>query len=64
MPSVTVVYRVTFNTEDHGLVIDQERLDDDDYKDAVQEQIKEIADERLDDCEPIIHDSDYPELVE
>ncbi len=40
---VTVVVPVSFNTDDAGITIDRDRLDDQDYAEEIQEEILAYA---------------------
>ena len=68
MALVTVVFSVVVDTAAYGINIDRHRLDsDDEYKENIQNQIKEAADNILmaSGISPVIHEcQDMPELVE
>ena len=68
MTLVTVVFSVVVDTGAYGINIDRHRLDsDDEYKENIQNQIKDVADSILQTSgvNSIIHEcEEIPELVE
>lgn len=67
MALVTVIFPVVVDTNKHGINIDISRLDNDEYKESIQNQIKDVADSILQTSgvNSIIHEcEEIPELVE